>query len=165
MSYEFLVNAEIEEEKPVDEEFVVRMQYEKAYAEDYNGETIIADAISLSPMFSEEKISKAGNIYQSNKCILTLFNDEDEVQIPFYIENFREYKEEKDLLIVKGHNPLAKIVKKLSNDKANNKFTIKYDEFRNICNKIRLMKTQIYEYDRNGYTDYSIRVLGLTVQE
>ncbi len=161
----FLVSSEIEEEQEIDEAFVMRMQYEKATPEDYEGDTIIIDAVSLSPMFSEMKTSKAGNDYKSNKCILTLFNDEDETQIPFYIENFRDYKEEKDLLIVKGHNPLAKIVKKLSNDKVNNKFTIKYDKFRETCNRLINLKVEIYEYDRNGYTDHSIRIKGLQIKE
>ena len=150
---------EQENENNLSDEDYVRIQYEKAYPEDYaSDDAVLFDAVRLSPMFSEEKVSKAGNTYQSNKCILTFYNDVDELQVPFYVENFRDYDQEKDSLKVKGSNPLCRLLQGLTQG-SNNYFRVNFDGLRKVVDSIGAINVSIETITQsNGYTDYTFKV-------
>ena len=149
------------EEKNYTEEEIVRMGYERSYPDDWVDDTITINKFDLSEMrVNPEQEKKNGGTYYSSKCILVCYSDEREVQIPFFIENFKNYNEDTDTLVVSGKNVLARLIRKIGDEenRKNTRFELKFDSFREYVNGTEDVQISIEEYVKNGgYTDYTIR--------
>ena len=149
------------EEKEYTEEELIRMGYVKAAPEDWVDDTFTVNKFELSEMrVDSEKEKKNGGTYYSSKCILVCYNDEHEIQMPFFIENFKMYNDETDTLVVKGKNVLAKLIPKIKPDEVegdNNRFKLKFETLREIINETSDIPITIVEYVKyGGYKDYTI---------
>lgn len=157
-----IVSKSFVEEKEYTEEEIIRMGYEKSYAEDWVDDTITINKFELSDMrVNPEQEKKNGGSYYSSKCILACYNDDQEVQIPFFIENFKNYDEETGILVVGGKNVLARLVQKLDDEGSlNNKpnrFEVKFEILQEVINSTTDVPITVKEFVKpGGYTDYTI---------
>lgn len=147
------------EEKELTEEEAIRMQYETAYPEDFVDDTITVNAFYLGEMKVEpEKPKKNGGSYYSSKCTLQCYNDELELRIPFFIENFKDYNPETDTLVVQGKNVLARLIGKLKgSENKSNRFVVKFEVIRSIINETEDLPITVKEIIKyGGYKDYTL---------
>lgn len=148
------------EEKEYTDEEIVRMSYGRAHAEDFVDDTITINTFELSEMkVNPEQEKKNGGTYYSAKCILACYCDDLEVQIPFFIENFKNYNDETGDLTVNRKNVLARLIQKIEPEhtRGNNNFKVPFENLREIINETSDMPITIKEYVKNGgYKDYTI---------
>lgn len=145
------------EEKELTEEEAIRMGYDNAYPEDYVDTPITINAFYLGEMnVDPAKPKKNGETYHSSKCVLQCYYDNDEIRIPFFIENFNEYNKETGNLVVSGKNVLARIIRKIKNTNSN-RFVVNYEILREVINETTDLPITIKEFIQyNGYKDYTI---------
>lgn len=147
---DIIIEEEFIEEKEYTEEEQIRMGYASAYPEDYVDDTITINAFYLGEMdVNEHKEKKNGGEYHSSKCVLQCYNDAQEVKIPFFIENFKNYDKETDILKIQGNNVLARLIKKLK-DGDNNKFTVKFEDLRELINNTHDIEVTVKQITKYG---------------
>ena len=151
------------EEKEYTEEQIVRMGYERGYPEDFVDDTVLINSFELGEMkVNPEQEKKNGGTYYSSKCVLACYSDEYEVQIPFFIENFKNYNDKTGTLIVGGKNVLARLIKKLDTDETSetgkaNRFEVNFEVLREVINETTDVQITVKEFVKSGgYTDYTI---------
>ena len=71
------------------------------------------------------------------------------MKIPFFIENFKNYDKETDTLKVQGNNVLARLIKKLTG-RGNNKFTVKFEDLRELINNTHDVKVTVKQITKYG---------------
>lgn len=139
------------QERELSEEEAKRYNYTRAYPEDYANDTFHVDMFSLSEMDhdSERKKKDGSGSYTSSRCMLDCYNDEYEVRMRFYIENFNNYNPETDTLIVQGKNVLARLIKKIRGTESN-RFKVTYETLIEVINDSSDIDITIEEYVENG---------------
>ena len=154
-----IIEESVVEEVELSDEEIIRMGYETSYPEDFVDDTITINQFYLGEMKVEpNKAKKDGGTFHSSKCVLQCYNDELELRIPFFIENFSDYNQETDTLVVQGKNVLARLVGKLKGESnPSNRFVLNYSIIREVINGTSDVPITIKEVvKRGGYTDYTI---------
>lgn len=155
-----IIEESVIEEVELTEEEQIRMAYETSYPEDFVDDTITINQFYLGEMkVDPNKAKKDGGTFHSSKCVLQCYNDELEIRIPFFIENFKDYNSETDTLTVQGKNVLARLIGKIKGENnPSNKFIVKYSIVREVINETTDMPITVKEViKRGGYTDYTIQ--------
>lgn len=144
-------------EREMSEDEAIRYNYERAYPDEYKDDVFHVDMFSLSTMDHDPNRPKKNSegTYTSSRCMLDCYNDEMELKMRFFIENFNNYNPETGSLILQGKNVLARLVKKIRGTDSN-RFKVNYDTLVEVVNNTHDLDITIKEYVRNDYPDYTI---------
>lgn len=154
-----IIEESVVEEVELSDEEIIRMGYETSYPEDFVDDTITINSFYLGEMkVDPKKQKKDGGTFHSSKCVLQCYDDELELRIPFFIENFQDYNPDTDTLTVQGKHVLARLISKIKGENNHsNRFVVKYGIIREVINDTKDMPITVKAIPRRGgYINYTI---------
>lgn len=153
MSLENLVIEKgVEEVKEFSEIEQKRFGYERVYLRDFVDETVYAGGAEVSEITTEAKISQKGNEYISNRFRINFFDDDDEMNIVWFLEVFSSYKDGK--LTIGPKSELLSLVQNITGDFNSNRFVLDFEVFREVVGNLSdLTFTVKEEYNNAGYAN------------